>query len=290
MVKLSILSYNVRGLNAKVKRVKCLDLLRRKNVDIAFVQETHLREGDVSCFQNKQYKVVASDCGSSNSRGTVILTKRSLALEVEKINKGTTGRIAYLCTSIYGKKVAFVSVYAPAVFDPLFFPELTKELLSLLDYELIVGGDMNAVCDLNLDRSTLSVSHTQRAASAAFNAMIENINLVDMWRVQNQGIRDYTCFSAYHKSHSRIDYFLLSSSLKTGVDLIQVLPATLSDHNPLLMTMDLSHRYNKSPRWRFNTTLLQDEVFVAQSRERITELIANDIGTVDDASYIWMAT
>uniref|UniRef100_A0A3Q1GE48 exodeoxyribonuclease III n=1 Tax=Acanthochromis polyacanthus TaxID=80966 RepID=A0A3Q1GE48_9TELE len=161
--------YNVRGLNAKVKRAKCLDLLRRKNVDVAFIQETHLKAEDTSCFQNKRYKVVASDCWSSNSRGTVILTKRSLGLEIEKTNEGTSGCIAYLCTSIYGKKIALVSVYAPTVFDPLFFPELTKELLSLLDYELIVGGDMNTVCDPNLDKSTLSVSHTQRAASAALN-------------------------------------------------------------------------------------------------------------------------
>ena len=91
-----MLSYNVRGLNAKAKRVKCLDLLHRKNVDVEFIQETHLRAEDVSRFQNKQYKAVASDCGSSNSRGTVILTKRSLALEVEKINKGTSGRIVYV--------------------------------------------------------------------------------------------------------------------------------------------------------------------------------------------------
>lgn len=57
-------------------------LLRRKNVDVAFIQETHLRAEDVSRFQNKQYRVVALDCVSSNSRGTAILTKRSLALEV----------------------------------------------------------------------------------------------------------------------------------------------------------------------------------------------------------------
>ena len=111
-----------------------------------------------------------------------------------------------------------------------------------------------------------------------------------MWRIQNQGIRDYTCFSAYHKSHSRIDYFLLSSNLKTGVDMMQVLPATLSDHNPLLMTIHLSHRLNKTQRWRFNTTLLQDEVFVTQFRKGITEFVANNIDTVEDASYIWMAT
>lgn len=146
------------------------------------------------------------------------------------------------------------------------------------------------VHDLNLDRSTQSVSHTQRFASAALNAMIENINLADVWHIQNQVTRDYTCFSAYHKSHSRIDCFLLSSSLRTGVDLIQVLPVTLSDHNPLLMMIDLSHRFNKTPRWRFNTTPLQDEVFVVQFRKRITESEANNIGTVDDASYVWLAT
>ena len=84
---------------------------------------------------------------------------------------------------------------------------------------------MNEVCNLNLDGSTPSHTHTQRSA-------------------------------------------------------------TRSDHNPLLMTIDLSHRFNKTPIWRFDMVLLQHEVFVAQFRKRIKEFVANNICTVEDAIYM----
>lgn len=54
-------------------------------------------------------------------------------------------------TSIYGTKVAFISIYAPAVFEDSFYPDLTEELLKLTEYELVLGGDMNVACNLDLD-------------------------------------------------------------------------------------------------------------------------------------------
>uniref|UniRef100_A0A674BEJ3 Endonuclease/exonuclease/phosphatase domain-containing protein n=1 Tax=Salmo trutta TaxID=8032 RepID=A0A674BEJ3_SALTR len=124
---LSILCLNVRGLNAKIKRTQCLDLMRCKNIDIAFIQESHLRVGDIPHLQDKVYKVAASTSGASKSKGA---------------------------QGYFRSLIAFVSIYAPAVFEDSFFPGLTKELLSLSEDELVIGADMNAVFDLNLDRST----------------------------------------------------------------------------------------------------------------------------------------
>lgn len=54
-----------------------------------------------------------------------------------------------------GKKVA---LYAPMAFDPSHFPWLTKELLSLYSYSLIVGFDMNTFFDCSSDRSNPSIT------------------------------------------------------------------------------------------------------------------------------------
>lgn len=54
MVKLSVLSWNIRGLqNSKIKSVKCLDYLNRKGADVAFIQETHLSSADAMRFRIK---------------------------------------------------------------------------------------------------------------------------------------------------------------------------------------------------------------------------------------------
>lgn len=43
MSSIHVISWNVNGLNGQIKRTACLDILRRQNVDVAFIQESHLR-------------------------------------------------------------------------------------------------------------------------------------------------------------------------------------------------------------------------------------------------------
>lgn len=92
---------------------------------------------------------------------------------MEKSGQDDLGRFAFICTTIQGRKVAFVSVYAPAVFDSTFYPWLTSELITLTEYDLIIGGDMNACAQLDIDRSSsIQPSHAQHLASAALNTFI----------------------------------------------------------------------------------------------------------------------
>lgn len=104
MGKICIISANPRGLNSRFKRTQTLDLLTGKDIDVAFVQETHLSDRDVSKFQNKKYKLVSKSCDSSASKGTAILVKRSLPLKIEFSNEDESGRLACIGTSIFGKK------------------------------------------------------------------------------------------------------------------------------------------------------------------------------------------
>ena len=199
MVKLKILSINIRGLNTNIKRVKCLELLHRSQTDIALIQESHLTNDNISKIQNRNYRVVASSEGESVSRGVIVLFRRSLNIKIDKVGNDNKGRMAYVCTTIEGLKIAFISIYGPNVFDKIFYPRLTEEILSLENYELIMGGDMNAVCDLELDRSTSTFTYGQQNSSMALNTMICDLNVVDIWRLQNPFTKDYNCFSPCHK-------------------------------------------------------------------------------------------
>lgn len=140
--------------------------------------------------------------------------KRNLPTKIEKTYNDNLGRLTYVCTTIYDTKLAFVAIYAQTIFEKNFYHSVMQELLTLSEYKLIIGGDMNAVCDLTLDRSTATFSYEQQQASSELNNIIDNLNLIDIWRIHNPDTRDYTCFSARQQSFSRIDYFLLSQSLK----------------------------------------------------------------------------
>lgn len=232
MDKLKIISLNIRGLNSPNKRAKFLIYLRRKAIDIALIQETHLKRADVQRLQNKMYKVVAFSTDNTKTKGTVILIARNCNLKIDRESQDQSGRLAYFCTNIKGRKIAFVSIYAPTIFETNFFPHVNNHLLSLIDYSLIIGGDMNALIDPVLDRSS-SCSQVQLNSSAALNDFIKTLNLVEVWRSGNPSSRNYTFFSARHLSFSRIDYLLCSKELLNSVDQTIILPAILADHNSL---------------------------------------------------------
>ena len=87
MAELSNLSVNIRGLNGPIKRAKFLDYLRRKNIDVALIQESHLRKRDVNRLQNKYFKVAASYSDDTKTKGSIVLLSWKCALTVDKSMK-----------------------------------------------------------------------------------------------------------------------------------------------------------------------------------------------------------
>ncbi len=54
---------------------------------------------------------------------------------------------------------------------------------------------------------------TANPSSKLLNKFITELNLIDIWRIQNTKSKDFTFFSNRHKTFSRIDYIFLSPSL-----------------------------------------------------------------------------
>lgn len=136
---------NARGLNLSSKRISCLDLLHRKKIDIAFIQESHLLKDDVFRFSNKHYQVLASSSFRKKSRGVLIVGRCKLPLTILDSGNDAEGRVAYVKTMLGNYKITFISVYAPNSHDQNFFDSLTLTLLDLSGFSLIVGGDFNGV-------------------------------------------------------------------------------------------------------------------------------------------------
>lgn len=100
--------------------------------------------------------------------------------------------------------IAFVSVYAPATFDPLFFPNLTTALLELSEYKFIIGAHMNAVVNPSIDRSSMQAASSQKQVSASLKKLLFDLGLIDIYRALNLTSEEYTFFSNTHKTYSRI--------------------------------------------------------------------------------------
>lgn len=96
----------------------------------------------------------------------------------------------------------------------------------------MVGGDFNAVLNPSLDKSNSDA--IANVSSTLLNTLIKDLNLIDIWRMQNATAKDYTFFSNRRKTFSWIDYIFLSPNLIAGHTSITILPILLSDHSALL--------------------------------------------------------
>ena len=67
-------------------------------------------------------------------------------------------------------------------------------------------------------------------------------------------------------------------------------PAILSDHKPPITTFQCAAWGEKSRRWQFNTSLLQNTEFDLEFRAKLTEFILVNTGSVSDSAFVWQAT
>ncbi|KAF7644636.1 hypothetical protein LDENG_00218650 [Lucifuga dentata] len=120
--------------------------------------------------------------------------------------------------------------------------------------------------------------------------LMEDIGLVDIWRLVNPCGKEYTFFSHHHKSYSRIDFFLLSKSVIEQVIDCIIGPIALSDHAPVEIQIDLNTETGKRGRWRMNTMLLKDEGFSDKLAEDLACFFELNIGTTEKLSSVWEAS
>uniref|UniRef100_A0A3Q1FS38 exodeoxyribonuclease III n=1 Tax=Acanthochromis polyacanthus TaxID=80966 RepID=A0A3Q1FS38_9TELE len=287
MVDLNVFSWNVRGLNSPIKRTRCLQFLHH-NVDLALIQESHLKQEDVHRFQNRRFKIIAFSCANNKSKGVVILVKRYSQLTVHLTGKDTNGRFAYAIVSISSKKILFASIYSPNDFDADFLNGISNTLLSFVDCSLFIRGDFNATVNPLLDRSP--ASNCFPSSTVALNQFITELNLTDVWRIKNTDTKAYSFYSAPHKSLSRIDYILVSSSLLDQICESDILPRLISDHSPTQCRIKPPSSPPKFRRWRFNDSLLSNSEFIENLRTELQEFISLNQTEYCNPQVIWETT
>lgn len=285
----NIMSWNVWDLNSPVKRTKCLEFFKRKGILITLVQETHLKTNDIHRFQNRFYKCVTYSSAANRSKGVAILFDRKLCVNIDNSGKDDVGRFTYVCITIDNIKICLASIYGPNIHDPNFFTMISNKLLDMPDYQFIIWGDFNQVCDVTLDKSTTGPPNQKPPSS--INSFISDLSLIDPWRLCNQTANNYTFFSARHKTYSRIDYIFVSPHLNQWINSTDILPIIISDHAPVMYNFQIQQSSHKcTHRWRFNTTLLQNSTFLKCLKNNLKMFLEINSESASSPQILWETT
>ena len=284
---MNIITYNVRGLQQKNKRIKIYNFLK-DNIKLGCVlmQETHSASGDENKWASEWKGKIYQNHGSSNARGVAIGFSDNWDFEEKKYIHDNDGRLQLLSFKYKDKLYMLINIYnnnieSEQVVTLKKLDSLLGNFENLSEHIFIIGGDWNFVQDLNLD--TVGGNPSLKLHSIAeFIKIKSKFDLCDIFRVRNPTKKRFTYFQRNPILARRLDFFLVSNSAQETIDKCVMLPSLSSDHSPVKLSLKVTTNNFKRGRnyWKFNNSLLGNELF-CNGLKREIETQKNSIANID---------
>lgn len=129
---LNVLSLNVKGLNIPEKRRMLLQDLYRMKSDVAFIQETHFKEGKLPILKFKFFPVVYHSTNESTKTcGVSIMISSRVPWTCLDVKSDSGGWYLFVRGTIGGTEVTLASIYVPNTHQDFF---ITKTLDLLVEF------------------------------------------------------------------------------------------------------------------------------------------------------------
>ena len=112
---LSIITLNVNGLTAPIKRHRIAEWIIKPDSHICCLQETHLRTKDLHRLKVKGWKQIFQANGQEIKAGVAILISDKIDLKKKAIKTDPDGHFIMLKGRIHQEEINIVNIYAPKI-------------------------------------------------------------------------------------------------------------------------------------------------------------------------------
>ena len=192
--------------------------------------------------------------------GVAILLKKNIKLKIQGCEGDGEGRILRLDVQIEDQKITLINIYAPNEDCPKFFQKISDiiELAVGQGNEIILGGDFNLWLSKHLDKHGTAIN-THPKATVQVQNIIKKYQLLDIWRFYHKNENKYTRRRLNPDLvASRLDYFLITSTLKDRIKNSQIISGYNSDHDIPIIIYDRKKQKQGPGFWKFNNSLLSN--------------------------------
>ena len=271
MASIVVGSVNCRGLANKVKRLDIFSICK-KRYDIAVLVDTHCcLENENKWLQEWGYTGKFSSY-SNRSRGVAVLFKNSFEFKINNEIIDNNSNFIVLDITVQDYRLTLVALYGPNEDCPEFFHSLESKICLFENSSVIVVGDWNVVQNYSLDTLNYQTENNPRA-QVKIHEMMNNLDLLDIWRIQNPSVKRYS-WRGPNKKQGRLDYFCISSDLEPFVVTSDIGISYRSDHSPVRIDLKFINQIRGKGTWKFNNSLLKDIDFIKKVKHDITEVIS----------------
>ena len=283
-IYLKIATVNCRGIRNRAKRLAFFTHAKTLDVHVFCLQETFSKPQDEFVWQidwrDKNQAVFNSNAEISRKTdaGTAILLNHP-SLQFGNIRKDGEGRILTIEIRCDSFVFQVVNVYA----FPSSYPKQKREGFFNQIYDFaninltkILCGDFNCVENPTLDRH--AAKNSINTESKQLTEFMQICKMFDCTMQLQQ--TKHTFFSKI--SSSRIDRIYASNDV--NVVSVRVSPNHFSDHNALIVQVDISLQASRSKGyWKNNVTCYQNETFLndLESKWKIWKKKQNSLSLVE---------
>ena len=174
---LSIITLNLNGLNAPIKRYKIAEWIRKHDPHICCLQETHLRMKDLHRLKVKGWKQIFQANGEEKTAGVAILISDKIDFQRRAIKRDPEGHFIILKGRIHEEDINIVNIYAPNIGAPKYIKKLLKEFKKDIDSNTIIVGDFNTPLS-KMDRSS---KQNINKDIVSLNNTLDEMDLTDIY-------------------------------------------------------------------------------------------------------------
>ena len=137
---LKIITLNVNGLNAPIKKHRTAEWVRKHDPHICFLQETHLRTKDLHRLKMKSWKRIFQANGQEKKARVAILISDKIDFKTKAIKRNTEGHFIILKRRIYQEDINIVNIYAPNIGAPKYIRKILENFKKVIDSNTYTRG------------------------------------------------------------------------------------------------------------------------------------------------------
>ena len=242
------------------------------NINIIFLQDTHLTENKVQYFDALWKGKCYHSCFTNNRRGTSILIHKNTQHTLLFQFTCERGNYVIIGCKIGADTYVLGCIYGPNKDEPDFYAHLDNLLGSVECDHIILGGDFNFVMNWKKD-SFGYVRENNINARSKFIAVCDQHNLIDIWRQYNANDNQYTWLRTNPSKGARLDMFFVSEHLSALCVKQKITPGYRTDHNMISIEMKIPASSHGPGLWKFNESLLKDDKYIEIVKECINKTI-----------------
>ena len=107
---LSIITLNVNGLNSPMKRQRLAEWIRKQDLYVCCLQETHLKPRDTYRLKVKSWKKIFHANGDQKKAGVAILISDKIDFEIKAVKRDKEGHYIMIKGSIQEEDITIINI------------------------------------------------------------------------------------------------------------------------------------------------------------------------------------